>query len=203
MTQDTNSTPAQNLTDHTSPFNSTIAQTHTNHTPPPAAHSTLTQHHSPSSLGAQHHSPTNLQNEVQHHIVAHQPLNSSPNVDNSDTPLHNKPNPSSVHPMVIRFCVGTNRPLERLNLHVSSVSPLPKSYRDAFNDPNWQNAMRDEYYALIKNQTWTLVPGPTDANIVRCMWNFRHKFLDDGTLSRHKAHLVANGSNQIEGIDVD
>ncbi|GKF62581.1 ribonuclease H-like domain-containing protein [Tanacetum coccineum] len=105
--------------------------------------------------------------------------------------------------MVTRFCVGTNRPTERLNLHVSTISPLPKSYLDAFNDPNWQNAMNDEYNALIKNNTWTLVPRPTDANIVRCMWLFRHKYLADGTLSRYKARLVANGSMQLEGIDVD
>ncbi|GJW12478.1 ribonuclease H-like domain-containing protein [Tanacetum coccineum] len=68
--------------------------------------------------------------------------------------------------MVTCFCVGTNRPTERLNLHVSSVSPLPKYYRDAFNDPNWQNAMRDEYTALIRNKTWTLVPRPPDTNIL-------------------------------------
>ncbi|GKA86984.1 ribonuclease H-like domain-containing protein [Tanacetum coccineum] len=105
--------------------------------------------------------------------------------------------------MVTRFRVGTNRPTERLNLHVSSVSPLPKSYRDAFNDPNWQNAMRDEYIALIKNKTWTLVPRPPDTNIVRCMWLFRHKYMADGTLSRYKAHLVANGCTQLEGVDVD
>ncbi|GKB89603.1 hypothetical protein Tco_0961875, partial [Tanacetum coccineum] len=67
------------------------------------------------------------------------------------------PNPDSVHPMVIRFRVRTNRPTKRLNLHVSSVSPLPKSYRDAFN----------------------------------------------GTLSRYKARLVANGSTQLKGVDVD
>ncbi|GKF31145.1 ribonuclease H-like domain-containing protein [Tanacetum coccineum] len=68
--------------------------------------------------------------------------------------------------MVTRFHVGTNRPTGRLNLHVSSVFPLPKSYRDAFSDPNWQNAMRDEYHALIKNKTWTLVPRPSDTNIL-------------------------------------
>ncbi|GJW33755.1 ribonuclease H-like domain-containing protein [Tanacetum coccineum] len=105
--------------------------------------------------------------------------------------------------MVTRFRVGTNRPTERLNLHVSSVSPLPKSYRDAFSDSNWQNVMRDEYHALIKNKTWTLVPRPPDTNIVRCMWLFRHKYLADGTLSRYKARLVANGSTQLEGVDVD
>ncbi|GKD83701.1 ribonuclease H-like domain-containing protein, partial [Tanacetum coccineum] len=74
--------------------------------------------------------------------------------------LPENPNPVSVHPMVTRFRVGSNQPTQRLNLHVSSVSPLPRSYRDAFNDSNWQNVMRDEYNALIKNQTWTLVPRP-------------------------------------------
>ncbi|GJX47583.1 ribonuclease H-like domain-containing protein [Tanacetum coccineum] len=105
--------------------------------------------------------------------------------------------------MVTRFRIGTNRPTKRLNLHVSSVSPLPKSYRDAFSDPNWQNAMRDEYHALIKNKTWTLIARPPNTNIVRCMWLFRHKYLADGTLSRYKARLVANGSTKLEGVDVD
>ncbi|GKD17174.1 ribonuclease H-like domain-containing protein, partial [Tanacetum coccineum] len=35
------------------------------------------------------------------------------------------------------------------------------------------------------------------------MWLFRHKFLADGTISRYKARLLANGSTQIKGIDVD
>ncbi|GKA25388.1 ribonuclease H-like domain-containing protein [Tanacetum coccineum] len=63
--------------------------------------------------------------------------------------------------------------------------------------------MNDEYNALIKNNTWALVPRPTDANIVRCMWLFRHKYLAYGTLSRYMARIVANGSMQLEGIDVD
>ncbi|GKC40391.1 ribonuclease H-like domain-containing protein [Tanacetum coccineum] len=105
--------------------------------------------------------------------------------------------------MVTRFRVGSNHPPERLNLHVSSISPLPKSYTDAFNDLNWQNVMQDEYNALIKNNTWTLVPRPMDANIVCCMWLFRHKYLADDTLSRYKACLVANGSTHIDSVDVD
>ncbi|GJR27216.1 ribonuclease H-like domain-containing protein [Tanacetum coccineum] len=105
--------------------------------------------------------------------------------------------------MVTRFCVGSNRPVERLTLHVSSVSPLPRPYREAFNDVNWQNAIRDEYNALIKNSTLTLVPRPPEVNVVWCMWLFRHKYLADGTLSRYKAWLVANGSTQLEGVDVD
>ncbi|GJS27463.1 ribonuclease H-like domain-containing protein [Tanacetum coccineum] len=105
--------------------------------------------------------------------------------------------------MVTGFRVGSNRPPQRLTFHVSSVSPLPKTYRDAFNDSNWKNSMRDEYDALIKNSTWTLVPRPRDVIVVRCMWLFCHKYLADGTLSRYKAWLVANGSTQLEGVDVD
>nr|GEZ33423.1 ribonuclease H-like domain-containing protein [Tanacetum cinerariifolium]GEZ33430.1 ribonuclease H-like domain-containing protein [Tanacetum cinerariifolium] len=105
--------------------------------------------------------------------------------------------------MVMRFRVRTNRPTERLNLHVSLVSPLQKYYRDAFNDSNWQNTMRDEYTTLINYKTCTLVPRPPDTNIVHCMWLFCHKYLADGTLSRYKARFVANGSIRIEGIDVD
>ncbi|GKB42738.1 ribonuclease H-like domain-containing protein [Tanacetum coccineum] len=56
---------------------------------------------------------------------------------------------------------------------------------------------------VIKNKTWTLASRPLDANIVRCMWLFRHKYLAEGTLSRYKARLVANGSTQLEGDDVD
>ncbi|GKE25183.1 ribonuclease H-like domain-containing protein [Tanacetum coccineum] len=35
------------------------------------------------------------------------------------------------------------------------------------------------------------------------MWLFLHKYLANGTLCRYKARLVANGSTQLEGIDVD
>nr|GEW52105.1 ribonuclease H-like domain-containing protein [Tanacetum cinerariifolium] len=63
--------------------------------------------------------------------------------------------------------------------------------------------MLDEYNALIKNGTWILVPKPAGVNMVRSMWLFKHKFHANGTLSRYKARLVANGSSQQQGIDVD
>nr|GEX64937.1 ribonuclease H-like domain-containing protein [Tanacetum cinerariifolium] len=102
--------------------------------------------------------------------------------------------------MVTRSRVGTTRPNPRYAGHVSIISPLPRSYKEALNDLNWRNAMFDEYNALIKTKTWSSVPRSEGANIVRCMWLFRHKFLADGTLSRYKARLVANGSTQPSGF---
>nr|GEV24008.1 hypothetical protein [Tanacetum cinerariifolium] len=61
--------------------------------------------------------------------------------------------------------------------------------------------MYDEYNALIKNDTWILVLKPPNVNVVRSMWLFRHKYHADGSLSRYKARLVANGCNQQYGVD--
>nr|GEY85637.1 ribonuclease H-like domain-containing protein [Tanacetum cinerariifolium] len=69
------------------------------------------------------------------------------------------------------------------------------------------DGVRDSAMALRRGQlkvglepsTWRRrqdVPRPEGANIVGCMWLFRHKFLVDGTLSRYKARLVADGSMQ-------
>ncbi|GJT11118.1 ribonuclease H-like domain-containing protein [Tanacetum coccineum] len=101
--------------------------------------------------------------------------------------------------MVTRYRVGTNRPTQRYTLNVSTISPIPKSYSNAFRDPNWYRAMLDEYNALIKNNTWVLVPRPSDANIVRSLWLFRHKHNAYGSLNRYMARLMANDSTQIVG----
>ncbi|GKC75878.1 ribonuclease H-like domain-containing protein [Tanacetum coccineum] len=67
--------------------------------------------------------------------------------------------------MVTRSQSGIVKPIERLSLHTSSLSSIPKSSFVALKDPNWCNAMYDEYNAL-------------------------HKFHADGTLSRNQQHGV-------------
>ncbi|GJS39470.1 RNA-directed DNA polymerase, eukaryota [Tanacetum coccineum] len=105
--------------------------------------------------------------------------------------------------MVIRSQLGIVKPLDCLSLYTSSVSPIPKSHFLALKDQNWCNAMYDEYNVLVKNGTWILIPRLIDANMVRSMWLFKHKFHADGTLSHYKARLVANGSTQQLGVDFD
>ncbi|GJV34908.1 ribonuclease H-like domain-containing protein, partial [Tanacetum coccineum] len=78
---------------------------------------------------------------------------------------------------------GILKPLERINCHVTTTSPLPRSHIHALRDPNWQKAMLDEYNALITNGMWVLVPRPANVNVVRSMWLFKHKFHADGSLS--------------------
>ncbi|GKG28812.1 ribonuclease H-like domain-containing protein, partial [Tanacetum coccineum] len=71
----------------------------------------------------------------------------------------------STHPMVTRVKAGIFKPLEHMNCHVTTTSPLPRSYVHALRDPNWKEAMLDEYNALITNGTLVLVPRPSNVNV--------------------------------------
>ncbi|CAA7024771.1 unnamed protein product [Microthlaspi erraticum] len=113
------------------------------------------------------------------------------------------PPPDMRHHMVTRAKSGIIKPRNPLCLHIDIVSPLPTSHVQAAQDPSWNPSMAEEYNALIKAGTWTLVPRPVATNIIRSLWNFRHKFNGDGKLTRHKSRLVANGKSQQPGIDCD
>ncbi|GKD41997.1 ribonuclease H-like domain-containing protein [Tanacetum coccineum] len=53
-----------------------------------------------------------------------------------------------------------------MNCHVTTTSPLPRSHVHALRDPNWKEAMLDEYNALITNGTWVLVPRLANVNVI-------------------------------------
>lgn len=61
--------------------------------------------------------------------------------------------------------------------------------------------MQEEYDALIRNNTWTLVQRPASANLVTGKWIFRHKMNPDGSLARYKARWVVRGFSQQPGVD--
>ena len=84
-----------------------------------------------------------------------------------------------------------------------SFSPLPKNLIHALRDPNWKQAIQEEFNALIENNTWDLVPQPPNANVIRSLWIFWVKTKSDGFFERYKARLVGDGKSQREGIDCD
>nr|GEV68731.1 hypothetical protein [Tanacetum cinerariifolium] len=120
-------------------------------------------------------------------------LNPQPNTKTLHEPL-------CTHPMITRSQSGIAKPIDRLSLHTSFISLILKNPSHALKDPNWRNAMYDEYNALVKNGTFLLVPRPAGVNMVRSMWLFKHKFYNDGTFSRYKARLVANGISHQLGV---
>ena len=61
--------------------------------------------------------------------------------------------------------------------------------------------MLDEFHALQKQNTWSLVSLPPTNHAFGCKWVFKVKRNSDGSIARYKARLVAKGYLQQEGLD--
>jgi hypothetical protein len=96
---------------------------------------------------------------------------------------------------------GTVRyPLPRALLSEAAITE-PTCFTNAVKVNEWRTAMQTEFNALLKNNTWTLVPASVAQNVVGCKWVFKLKRKADGSIERHKARLVAKGFHQHVGID--
>eukprot|EP00794_Sanderia_malayensis_P011569 gene11569-biopygen9240 len=63
----------------------------------------------------------------------------------------------------------------------------------------WKEASDAEFQSLMSNETWELVPPPSNKNIVGNRWVFKVKRNTDGSIDRFKARLVAQGHLQSAG----
>ncbi|KAH9667197.1 retrovirus-related pol polyprotein from transposon RE1 [Citrus sinensis] len=68
-------------------------------------------------------------------------------------------------------------------------------------DPKWKKAMEDEYHALMKSKTWTLIPNNHNCKLIRNKWIYKVKENSDGSINKYKARLVAKGFLQTPGLD--
>lgn len=84
---------------------------------------------------------------------------------------------------------------------VQHVDIEPTYFTKASRLPIWKNVMVDEYVVLLKQRTWELQPLPPGKSTIGCKWVYRIKRHPDGSIARHKTHLVAKGYHQEEGID--
>jgi len=79
----------------------------------------------------------------------------------------------------------------------------PKKVDEALQDESWITAMHEELHQFTRNDVWTFVPRPADHNVIGIKWIFKNKSDEHGKVIRNKAHLVAQGYTQIEGVDFD
>lgn len=61
--------------------------------------------------------------------------------------------------------------------------------------------MQEEFDALQRTRSWSLVSLPPGKNVIGCKWVFKVKKNSDGTIQKYKARLVAKGYNQVIGFD--
>jgi histone deacetylase 1/2 len=107
--------------------------------------------------------------------------------------------PSNTHPMQTRAKSGIVLP--RVNPKLLLTHIEPRTVKQALQDPKWLSAMTEEFQALKRNETWTLVPLPPNRKAIGCKWVFRTKENPDGTINKYKARLVAKGFHQLQGFD--
>ena len=105
---------------------------------------------------------------------------------------------TSTHHMITRAKADIFKPKA---FFISHNSLEPNTPYEALSDPNWKAAMQTEYDALIKNNTWSLVPMCSDFKVVGCKWVFQTKYNTDGSISKHKARLVTKGFHQTAEVD--
>ncbi|KAM0038591.1 putative RNA-directed DNA polymerase [Helianthus debilis subsp. tardiflorus] len=132
---------------------------------------------------------------------AHQPPSST------TTPAHPQTNqpgpPPRQRPSNLRPNPKQTNPYKPTSFHTSTTSPdiEPTSFTVANKESHWRKAMAEEYSALIRNGTWSLVPHAPNTNIVDCKWVYKVKRDQHGAIKRYKARLVAKGFNQQAGLD--
>uniref|UniRef100_A0A2N9FZ66 Reverse transcriptase Ty1/copia-type domain-containing protein n=1 Tax=Fagus sylvatica TaxID=28930 RepID=A0A2N9FZ66_FAGSY len=117
--------------------------------------------------------------------------------------LPTSPATLNTHPMQTRSKHGIFKPKIYHTISTDYTHIEPPTYQLASKYPQWCTAMDEEFSALQRQHTWSLVPPPIGKNIVGCKWVFKLKRNSDGSISRYKARLVAKGFHQQYGIDFE
>lgn len=143
--------------------------------------------------------------------------NETAQLDDDDEPVEQEP---TVQP-AIRRSTRHSTPPKRLtyehadtdeddddfaSMYMSTVNDAPETYEDAVNSnesSKWTASMQREYDALVKNETWSLMPLPHGKKTIPCRWVYKIKKATRAEPEVYKSRLVAKGFRQIFGIDYD
>jgi hypothetical protein len=127
---------------------------------------------------------------------------SSPTLENQEA----SPPPTRIHPMVTwsQNNILKPKPLPPNTILYPPPRPFvaqisvdndvePTSVIVAIKFPEWRQATNAEFDALLRNDTWNLVPYNSTINVIGCKWIFfcikRHA---DGSIERYKARFINN-----------
>ena len=81
------------------------------------------------------------------------------------------------------------------------VEKEPTFFKALIQKKEWMDAMTEEYWSIIKNDVWEVVPRPKNKDVVSSKWIYKIKHAADESIEKHKARFVARGFSQKEGID--
>ncbi|GKA41346.1 retrovirus-related pol polyprotein from transposon TNT 1-94 [Tanacetum coccineum] len=77
------------------------------------------------------------------------------------------------------------------------------NYKDALTQACWIEAMQEELHEFERLEVWELVPRPDKVMVITIKRIYKVKLDEMGGILKNKAHLVARGYRQEEGIDFE
>lgn len=81
---------------------------------------------------------------------------------------------------------------------------IPKSFKDAMkHSDTWYDPMKSEMDVMDRRGVFTKVERPEGKRVIGLKWIYGLKYNAEGEVVRKKARLVAQGFNQIPGVDFD
>lgn len=109
--------------------------------------------------------------------------------------------PSTKYPLTNFISYKSLSHSHKLFVNTISSTIEPTTYEQAIQCLKWCEVIEDELTALANQKTWSLVSLPSGHRSIGTKWVFQIKYESDGTVERYKAHLVAKGFTQKEGLD--
>lgn len=129
----------------------------------------------------------------------------SPNTEATVSPVVSSKNTPTT---TVRQSTRTSKPPQWFRDYANTATAIvePRSYKEAMKSPlsvDWFKAMEKEVKAQEDNDTYILVPRPTNKPVLPQKWVLKAKKDGNGQLERLKARLVAMSNNQTKGIDFE
>jgi hypothetical protein len=107
----------------------------------------------------------------------------------------------------LRKAVRESKPPERFCIYIAMVSNIwesePSTFEEATRRQVWRDSMMEEYNSIMKNDVWEIFPRPDGKSVMTSRWLYKINHVVDCNIETYKAHFVARGFSQVEGVDYD
>lgn len=101
-----------------------------------------------------------------------------------------------MHPIITRTKLKHNPNRALQAFHTSHTES--KTFKTAFKNPFWLQAMKEKLQALHHSNTWTLVLKlKKNTNIIGTLWLYKIKYKEGCSIDRYKTFI------QVRGIDYE
>jgi hypothetical protein len=84
-------------------------------------------------------------------------------------------------------------------MHLALLSTIePNNFEEVSKDEFWNKAMNEELDQIENNDTWELVPRPTNKNVIGTKWVFRNKLNEYGHVTRNRLDWYVKDTHRLK-----